>query len=125
LPSATRGGNAPDGRKVKATMHWVSATESLTAEVREYVTLFLAENPDKAPEGQDWRVNINPESLNVINDAKIEPSVADAEPGTHYQFERLGYFCIDSDSTRDKLVFNRTVTLRDAWANIQKRGVNQ
>lgn len=118
----TRGGNAPDGRKVKATMHWVSATESLNVEVREYEALFLAENPDKAPEGQDWRANLNSDSLNVIADARIEPSVANAEPGTRYQFERLGYFCVDPDSISNQLVFNRTVTLRDAWANIQKRG---
>jgi glutaminyl-tRNA synthetase len=121
----TRGGNTPDGRKVKATLHWVSATESLDVEVREYDTLFLAENPDKAPEGQDWRANINPSSLRVIADARVEPSVAGSAPGSRYQFERLGYFCVDPDSTAERIVFNRTVTLRDAWANIQKQGAGQ
>ncbi len=118
---ATRGGDAPDKRKVKATLHWVSAERSLPAEVRLYDHLFLKEDPLDVPEGHDWTENVNPGSLEALSSARIEPSVARAVAGTRYQFERLGYFCVDSDSTRDKLVFNRTVTLKDTWAKVQKR----
>ena len=117
---ATRGGDAPDGRKVKATLHWVSAQHALDAEVRLYDNLFTKENPDDAPEGEDFTANLNPNSLEVLTDCKLEPSLAGADALTRYQFERLGYFCVDSDSTADKPVFNRTVGLRDTWAKIQK-----
>jgi len=117
---ATRGGDAPDGRKVKSTLHWVSASRALGAEVRLYDHLFTKENPDDAPEGEDFRSNLNPNSLEVLSSCRIEPSLAGAEPGTRYQFERLGYFCVDPDSSPEKLVFNRTVTLRDTWAKMQK-----
>jgi glutaminyl-tRNA synthetase len=119
----TRGGSSPDGRKVKATLHWVSAEHALNAEVRLYDYLFAKENPfDVVEEGQDFTANLNPNSLETIADCKVEPSLATAEPGSRIQFERMGYFVVDPDSTKDKLVFNRTVTLRDAWAKIQKRG---
>jgi glutaminyl-tRNA synthetase len=117
---ATRGGNTPDGRKVKSTLHWVSAAHALPAEVRIYDNLFLKEDPNEVEEGQDFIENLNPDSLQVLHDCKIEPSVRDAEPGTKYQFERLGYYCVDRDSGR-KLVFNRTIGLRDTWAKIEKR----
>jgi len=117
----TRGGDAPDGRKVKATLHWVSARHAIEAEVRLYDRLFTTENPDDAPEGQDFRANLNPDSLKIIPAAKLEPSLASARPGDRFQFERLGYFCADPDSSPDRLVFNRTVTLRDRWARIQKK----
>jgi glutaminyl-tRNA synthetase len=118
---ATRGGNAPDGRKVKSTIHWVSAEHALDAEVRLYETLFTTENPNEAAEGKDFTVNLNPHSLEVLTDAKLEPSLRDAKPGTGYQFERLGYFSVDPDTTPEKLVFNRTVALRDTWAKIEKQ----
>ena len=117
----TRGGSAPDGRKVKATLHWVSAAHAQKAEVRVYETLFTQENPDDVEEGQDFLSNLNPNSLEVLTGCMVEPSLADAQPGSRYQFERLGYFCVDPDSTSEQLVFNRTVTLRDAWAKIQKK----
>jgi glutaminyl-tRNA synthetase len=119
---ATRGGNAPDGRKVKATIHWVSAAHAVNAEVRIYENLFLKENPDEVAEGQDFTANLNPNSLEVVTNAKLEPSLAHAAPGDRYQFERLGYFCADRDSAPGKLVFNRTVPLKDTWARIEKRG---
>lgn len=118
---ATRGGNAPDGRKVKSTIHWVSAEHALDAEVRLYDTLFTGENPNEVEEGQDFTVNLNPQSLEVLNEAKLEPSLRDAKPGAGYQFERLGYFSVDPDTTPQKLVFNRTVALRDTWAKIEKK----
>lgn len=118
----TRGGQAPDGRRVKATLHWVSAQHALKAEVRNYNQLFTAINPNKVEEGQDFTDHINPESLEVLNPCYLEPSVAGAEAGTSYQFERLGYFAVDPDSTDDLLVFNRTVTLRDRWAKAKKKG---
>jgi glutaminyl-tRNA synthetase len=118
---ATRGGNAPDGRKVKATIHWVSAAHSVNAEVRIYENLFTKENPADVAEGQDVLDNLNPNSLEVIADAKLEPSLAKAEPSTRYQFERLGYFCVDPDSKPGKPVFNRTVALKDAWARVEKK----
>jgi len=117
---ATRGGNAPDGRKVKSTIHWVSAAHAIDAEVRLYDNLFAVENPNAVPEGQEFTVNLNPNSLEVVPDAKLEPGLRSAAVGSRYQFERLGYFCVDRDSTPGKLVFNRTVGLRDAWAKIEK-----
>ena len=117
----TRGGNAPDGRKVKATLHWVSAEHGLDAEVRVYDHLFTKENPDDVEDGQDFTANINPESLTVLANCKIEPSMKDTKPLERCQFERLGYFCTDQDSTPEKLVFNRTVGLRDTWAKLQKQ----
>jgi len=118
---ATRGGNTPDGRKVKSTIHWVSAAHAVEAEVRLYDTLFSKENPNEVEEGQDFTANLNPNSLEVIAGAKVEPSLATATPGTRLQFERLGYFCVDADSTATKRVFNRTIGLRDTWAKIERR----
>jgi glutaminyl-tRNA synthetase len=118
---ATRGGNTPDGRKVKGTIHWVSAEHSIDAEVRLYDNLFTKENPSEVAEGQDFTANLNPNSLEVITAAKLEPGVRDAKPGSRYQFERLGYFSVDPDTTPQKLVFNRTVALRDTWAKIEKK----
>ncbi len=118
----TRGGNAPDGRKVKSTIHWVSAAHALPAEARLYDRLFLTENPDDVPEGGNWMDNLNPHSLEV-RPCYVEPSVAGAAPGSRFQFERLAYFCVDPDSTAPagKLVFNRTVALKDEWAKVQQR----
>jgi len=118
---ATHGGNAPDGRKVKSTIHWVSAANAIDAEVRVYETLFSKEDPSKVEEGGDVLDNLNPNSLEVIADAKIEPSLANAATGSRYQFERLGYFCVDPDSKPGKLVFNRTVALKDTWARVEKK----
>ena len=118
---ATRGGNTPDGRKVKGTIHWVSAEHAIDAEVRLYDNLFTKENPSEVAEGQDFTANLNPNSLEVVSAAKLEPSVRDAKPGSRYQFERLGYFSVDPDATPHKLVFNRTVALRDTWAKIEKK----
>jgi glutaminyl-tRNA synthetase len=118
----TRGGNAPDGRKVKATIHWVSARHSLPAEVRLYSHLFTRENPVDAGEGEDFTTYVNPESLEILKGCRLEPSLADAAPESIYQFERLGYFCADRhDCTAGRLVFNRSVNLRDTWAKIQKK----
>ena len=120
---ATRGGNAPpDGRKVKATIHWVSAAQAVSGEVRMYDNLFLKEDPGQVEEGQDFTANLNPKSLEVLTDCKLEPALANAVPGARYQFERMGYFCVDPDSVPGKPVFNRTVTLKDALAKIEKRG---
>jgi glutaminyl-tRNA synthetase len=110
-----------DGRKVKATLHWVSAAHAIAAEVRLYDTLLSAEKPDDIPEGQDFVSALNPDSLAVLTGCRLEPSLAAAEPGVPYQFERLGYFCLDPDSVPGALVFNRTVTLKDAWARIEKQ----
>jgi glutaminyl-tRNA synthetase len=119
---ATKGGSSPDGRQVKATIHWVSQAHALTAEVRQYDRLFVKENPDDVEEGKTFMDSLNSESMNVIADAKVEPSLLEAKPGSVYQFERQGYFCVDSkDSRAGKLVFNRTVTLRDSWAKIEKK----
>jgi glutaminyl-tRNA synthetase len=118
---ATRGGNAPDGRKVKSTIHWVSAEHAIDAEVRLYDTLFTREDPNQVDEGHEFTENLNPQSLEVVSGAKLEPSLRGAAPGTGYQFERLGYFSVDPDSLPDKLVFNRTVALRDTWAKIEKK----
>ena len=116
----TRGGNAPDGRKVKGTIHWVSATKAFETEVRLYERLFTEEDPNKEEDGKTYIDHINPDSLEVIREAKLEPSLAEAEPGALFQFERLGYFCADlKDSQPGKPVYNRTVTLRDAWAKQQ------
>jgi len=118
----TRGGSSPDGRKVKATIHWVSAAHSLEAEVRLYDRLFLQENPGGAKEGADFRDSLNPNSLETLTSCRVEPSLEGAPPGSRYQFERRGYFCVDSvDSSQDALVFNRTVTLRDSWAKIERQ----
>ena len=118
---ATRGGNAPDGRKVKSTIHWVSAEHAVGAEVRLYDNLFSTPNPNEEVEGKDFTANLNPNSLEVLTRAKLEPCLAAAEPFNRFQFERLGYFCMDPDSTPGKPVFNRTVALRDTWAKIEKR----
>ncbi len=119
---ATRGGDSPDGRKVKATLHWVSARHALEAEARLYDHLLTVANPSEMDDDKDFVDYLNPNSLEVIERAYVEPSVADATAGTHYQFERVGYFTVDPDSTASKLVFNRTVTLKDEWAKIQKAG---
>jgi glutaminyl-tRNA synthetase len=116
----TRGGSAPDGRKVRATLHWVAADAALDAEVRLYDHLFTTPNPDDVPKGGDWRDSLNPNSLETLTGCKVEPSLGDAAPGQRFQFERQGYFCADPDSTADHLVFNRTVALRDSWARAQK-----
>ena len=118
---ATRGGNAPDGRKVKSTIHWVSAAHALDAEVHIYETLFTREDPNDVPEGQEFTANLNPISLEVIAQAKLEPSLANAPVEGRYQFERLGYFCVDPDSKPGHLVFNRTVALKDSWAKVEKK----
>jgi glutaminyl-tRNA synthetase len=118
---ATRGGNAPDGRRVKSTIHWVSAAHAIDAQVRLYDKLFGKEDPNQVEEGQDFTANLNPQSLDVVQQAKLEPSLANAPAGSRYQFERLGYFCVDPDSTPQKPVFNRTVALKDTWAKIEKR----
>jgi glutaminyl-tRNA synthetase len=117
---ATRGGNAQDGRKVKATIHWVSAEHAIGAEVRLYDKLFSTPDPGNVPEGQDFTANLNPQSLEIVGDARLEPSLAAAVAAARYQFERLGYFCVDPDSKPGKLVFNRTVALKDTWAKIEK-----
>ena len=118
---ATRGGNAPDGRKVKSTIHWVSAAHALDAEVRIYDKLFTKEDPNQVEEGQEFTANLDPNSLEVIAQAKLEPSLANAPIEGRYQFERLGYFCVDPDSRPGRLVFNRTVALKDTWAKIEKK----
>jgi len=118
----TRGGNSPpDGRKVKSTIHWVSAEHAVSAEVRIYENLFNREDPNQTAEGEDFTANLNPNSLEVLADARLEPSLGNAAPGSRYQFERLGYFSVDPDSAPGKPVFNRTVALKDTWARIEKR----
>lgn len=118
----TKGGKAPDGRKVKGTLHWVSAQHALATEVRVYDHLFSAENPNDVPEGGSFLDNMNPDSLQTLSNCQLEPSLGDAQPGDAFQFERLGYFCADTvDSKPGSPVFNRTVTLRDAWAKIKKK----
>jgi glutaminyl-tRNA synthetase len=118
---ATRGGNTPDGRKVKSTIHWVSAANAIDAQVRLYETLFTKEDPNDTKDGEDFTVNLNPQSLEVGKSAKLEPSLRNAPAGSRYQFERLGYFCVDLDSTPGKPVFNRTVALKDTWAKVEKK----
>ncbi|RMH68369.1 MAG: glutamine--tRNA ligase, partial [Gemmatimonadetes bacterium] len=118
----TRGGWIA-GRKVKGTLHWVSAAHALDAEVRLYDHLFAVENPEDVPEGHDYKENLNPNSLVVLKNCKVEPSLAEATAGTPYQFLRQGYFCLDSkDSTPERLVFNRTVSLKDSWAKMKNKG---
>ena len=119
---ATRGGNAPDGRKVRGTLHWVSAAHGVEAEVRLFDHLFT--RPDPGAEG-DIVDDINPGSLTVLKHCRLEPALADARPGETLQFERQGYFCLDPDSSPDKLVFNRTVALRDSWAKIKAKGAGK
>ena len=117
----TKSGSSQSNRKVKATIHWVSAAHAIEAEVRLYDHLFSKEDPDAVADGVDWLTNVNPKSLEVLRNCRVEPILANAQTGELYQFERLGYFCVDSvDSTKRKPVFNRTVTLRDSWANLQK-----
>jgi glutaminyl-tRNA synthetase len=118
---ATRGGNAPDGRKVKSTIHWVSAAHAVDAEIRIYDKLFTREDPNQVDEGQEFTANLNPNSLEVIAQAKLEPSLANAPIEGRYQFERLGYFCVDPDSKPGRPVFNRTVALKDTWAKVEKK----
>ena len=116
----TRGGYAPDGRKVRGTIHWVSAADAVKAEVRLYDHLFTEPHPEDVPEGGDYKDALNAQSLQVLTGCQVEPSLAGAAVGSRCQFERTGYFCVDSDSTPDQLVMNRTVTLRDTWAKIEK-----
>ena len=116
----TRGGYAPDGRKVRGTIHWVSAPHSVEAEVRLYDHLFSRINPEDAGEGGDYKDALNPASLETLAGCRVEPSLRGAPPGSRYQFERQGYFCVDPDSTEGRLVVNRTVTLRDTWARIER-----
>jgi len=115
----TKGGNAPDGRKVKATIHWVSAEHAIKAEARLYDRLFTKENPEDLEEGEDFTINLNPNSLEMLT-CYAEPSLRDMSPGSRFQFERIGYFCVDKDSSKDNLIFNRIVTLRDTWARMEK-----
>jgi glutaminyl-tRNA synthetase len=119
---ATRGGNTPDGRKVKGTIHWVSAAQALPAEVRLYDHLFTKPDPDDVPEGHDYKVNLNPNSLQRLTGCFVEPSLKGAASGSRFQFERLGYFSVDPDSTAEAPIFNRTVSLVDTWAKIEKKG---
>ncbi len=118
----TRGGNTPDGRKVRGTIHWVSAARAAPAEVRLYNYLFTKPDPGDVPEGEDYRSNLNPNSLERLTACYVEPSLKGAAPGDRFQFERLGYFCVDTDSTAERPVFNRTVSLVDTWAKIKKKG---
>ena len=119
---ATRGGDSPDGRKVKSTIHWVAADSAVTAEVRLYEHLFTKADPEDVPEGKDWKANLNHNSLEVIPDAKLEPSLRDVAAGEKFQFERLGYFSVDPDSVRGRPVFNRSVSLKDTWAKEAQKG---
>jgi len=118
---ATRGGDSPDGRRVKATLHWVSAAHAVPVAVRLYDRLFSVEDPDNVPEGKTFLDHLNPHSLEELRDAQAEPSLASAAPGDRVQFERLGYFCVDTDSREGALVFNRTVSLRDTWGRITSK----
>jgi glutaminyl-tRNA synthetase len=118
---ASRGGNSPDGRKVKSTMHWVSAAHAIGAEIRLYDKLFLKPDPNDVEEGEDVLSNLNPNSLEIVTSAKLEPSLANAQLEDRFQFERVGYFCLDPDSTPEKQVFNRTLALKDSWAKIEKK----
>jgi glutaminyl-tRNA synthetase len=118
---ATRGGNTPDGRRVKATLHWVSAQHAIDAKVRLYDHLFTKENPLDVEEGEDWLDGLNPGSLVVLAVCKIEPTLSNVAPGDRFQFERKGYFCVDPDSTPESPVFNRTATLRDTWAKLKQK----
>ena len=119
---ATRGGDSPDGRRVKATLHWVSAEHAVRAVVRLYDRLFSVEDPERVTEGKTFLDRLNPHSLETLRDCPVEPSLATAEPGARVQFERLGYFTVDPDSRPGALVFNRTVSLRDKWKKITQEG---
>jgi glutaminyl-tRNA synthetase len=118
---ASRGGNSPDGRKVKSTMHWVSAAHAISAEIRLYDKLFTKPDPTEVAEGEDVLSNLNPKSLEIVTGAKLEPSLANAKLEDRFQFERVGYFCLDPDSTPDNQVFNRTLPLKDTWAKIERK----
>jgi glutaminyl-tRNA synthetase len=118
---ASRGGNSPDGRKVKSTIHWVSAAHALSAEIRLYEKLFLKPDPGDVAEGGSFLDNLNPNSLETVADARLEPSLASAQPGDRFQFERVGYFCVDPDSSETRKIFNRTLALKDSWAKIEKK----
>ncbi|MGC8881937.1 MAG: glutamine--tRNA ligase/YqeY domain fusion protein [Bryobacteraceae bacterium] len=118
---ATRGGDTPDGRRVKGTIHWVSVPHAFDAEVRLYDNLFVKPDPDDTEPGKDWTSNLNPNSLEVLEGCKMEPSLRTAKPGDRFQFERLGYFCVDPDTTEERMVFNRTIGLRDTWAKVEKK----
>jgi len=120
---ATKGGDAPAGPKVKATLHWVSVPHAVTAEVRLYDHLFRCEDPDEVSDPSlDWKSNLNPASLTLVQQARLEPALGTATVGSRFQFERLGYFCVDADSKPGQPVFNRTVTLKDTWAKEQSKG---
>jgi glutaminyl-tRNA synthetase len=121
---ASRGGNSPDGRKVKSTMHWVSAAHAISAEIRVYDKLFSKPDPYDFPEGGDIFDNLNPNSLQVVTSARLEPSLANAKLDDRFQFERVGYFCLDPDSTESRKIFNRTLPLKDSWAKIEKKAGN-
>jgi glutaminyl-tRNA synthetase len=119
----SRGGSSPDGRRVRGTVHWVSAPHSIEAEVRLYDTLFLKADPDDESDGTDFKTHLNPDSLEKLTHCRLEPGLAQARPGSRFQFERQGYFCadaVDSDSKEGRPVFNRTVPLRDSWARMQQ-----
>jgi len=116
----TKGGWSPDGRKVRATLHWVSAAHAIEAEIRLYDHLFTNPDPEDVNEGEDFTVNLNPNSLEILKSCQVEPSLADSKIGDRFQFERVGYFSVDQDSKNDILVVNRTVTLKDTWARIEK-----
>jgi len=119
---ATRGGDSPDGRRVKATLHWVPAEQAVRAVVRLYDRLFSVEDPERVTEGKTFLDHVNPDSLETLRDCPVEPSLGAVEPGARVQFERLGYFAVDPDSRPGALVFNRTVSLRDSWAKIAQKG---
>ena len=118
---ASRGGNSPDGRKVKSTIHWVSDAHAISAEIRLYDKLFTKPDPQDVEEGGSFLDNLNSDSLEIVTDAKLEPTLAHAKVGQPLQFERVGYFCLDQDSTAEKLMFNRTLSLKDSWAKIEKK----
>ena len=118
---ATRGGDSPDARRVKATLHWVSEAHAVPVEVRLYDRLFSVEDPEQTVEGQTFLDHLNPDSLEVLRSCMAEPSLAGAAPLSRFQFERIGYFCVDPDSQPGALIFNRTVSLRDTWAKIEQR----
>jgi len=119
----SKGGRSPDGRKVRGTLHWVSAAHAIDGEVRLYDRLFSAENPTDVPEGKSFTDNLNPDSLEVLTGCKLEPALGDSagDTGWRCQFERLGYFCVDTDSAAGRPVFNRTIGLRDSWAKLEKK----
>jgi glutaminyl-tRNA synthetase len=118
---ATKGGNAPDNRKVKSTLHWVSAKHAFEAEVRLYDYLFLKPDPDDTPEGGTWLDNINQNSLIILNDCKLEPALNNLKVGDKNQFERQGFFCVDPDTTPERMVFNRIFTIKDNWSKIKAK----